>query len=179
MREVEGKALVGKQMTLGEDKWFSGEQTGDKVGDDVSLRKEVSSLPISFKATHLPWERSWVGFLLPSAQKGDPGGLNSRQPLSQSDKKVTGRPGSSSADSPVSRASDGLSADCPGTPLSPPVSAAILTNPGPGGPADSPLRRPPHLTVAHPAECFKQWFSKWGSWKCARHLCSQAPPRPA
>lgn len=54
MREAEGKALVGKQTTLGEDKWFSGEQTGDPVGEDVSLHRASSSLPISFEATHLP-----------------------------------------------------------------------------------------------------------------------------
>lgn len=102
MREAEGKALVGKQTTLGEDKWFSGEQTGDPVGEDVSLHRAASSLPISFEATHLPWERSWMGFLLPSAQKEVPGGLISRQSLPQSDRKVMGRPGTSSADAPLS-----------------------------------------------------------------------------
>lgn len=78
-----------------------------------------------------------MAFLLPSAQERAPGGLTSRRSLSQSDRKGRGRP-SPCLQTRESGASDALSADC--TPSSPPASAAILTDPGPDGPADSALR---------------------------------------
>ena len=52
--EAEGKALVGNQMALGEDKWFSGEQTGDKAWGAVRLhRGEQPSLRLQGHAPAL------------------------------------------------------------------------------------------------------------------------------